>query len=65
MRQLRFVGPGDDSEHVVVETVEGDEQFSLLIDEPLRLAIRPDDAPVSVSTRVAPEPTSSIRPREI
>jgi hypothetical protein len=65
MRQLRFVGPGDDSGHLVVETVDGDEQFSLQIDEPLRLSVRPDDAAASVSTRVAPEPTSSIRPREI
>jgi hypothetical protein len=65
MRQLRFVGPGDDSGHLVVETVDGDEQFSLQIDEPLRLSVRPDDASASVSTRVAPEPTSSIRPREI
>ncbi len=65
MRQLRFVGPGDDSEHVVVETVDGDEQFVLKIDDVLRLAIRPEDPAVTVSTRVAPEPSSSIRPREI
>src|SRR6266536_1385443 len=65
MRQLRFVGPGDDSEHVVVETVDGDEQFVLKIGDALRMAIRPEDSAVTVSTRVAPEPTSSIRPREI
>ncbi len=65
MRQLRFVGPGDDSEHVVVETVDGDEQFVLKIGDALRMAIRPDDSAVTASTRIAPEPTSSIRPREI
>ncbi len=63
MRQLRFVGPGDDSGHIVVETLDGDEQFSMRIDDSLRACIRPDEA--SVSTRVAPEPSSSIRPREI
>ncbi len=63
MRQLRFVGPGDDSGHIVVETLDGDEQFSMRIDDSLRACIRPDEAPVS--TRVAPEPSSSIRPREI
>ncbi len=65
MRQLRFVGPGDESEHVVVESVDGDEQFVLKIDDALRMAIRPEDPAVTVSTRVAPEPASSIRPREI
>ena len=65
MRELRFVGPGDDSEHVVVETAEGDEQFSLQVDDVLRMSLRPEEPDATVSTRVAPAPTSSIRPREI
>lgn len=63
MRKLRFVGPGDGSGHFVVESLDGDEQFSVLVDDRLRACLRTDEPPVS--TRVAPEPTSSIRPREI
>jgi hypothetical protein len=63
MRQLRFVGPGDDGEHVIVETIDGAEQFSLLINDAIRSGLHPEVAPAS--TRVAPEPASPIRPREI
>jgi hypothetical protein len=78
MRELRFVGPGDESGCVVVETVEGDEQFSLQVGEELRSvtdtesgdSVVPEDSedagPVPA---VEVEPTASqemtITPREI
>ncbi len=36
MRELRYVGPGSDGDHVVVATVDGDEKFSLILDDDLR-----------------------------
>lgn len=64
MRELRLVGPGDDSEHVRLETLDGAEQFSLRVDDPLRSLIGPAPSRTAPSTRVAPEP-NAIRPREI
>jgi hypothetical protein len=72
MRELRYVGPGEDPAHVVVETLEGDEQFSLPIGEELRAVIGSDPTPTTDSSPAAPvtpvtpavaEPT--ISPREI
>ena len=40
MRQLHFVGPGEDSTYVVVQDLDGDEQFSLIADDDLRAALR-------------------------
>jgi hypothetical protein len=61
MRHLRFVGPGDDSDHVIVESVDGGEQFSLVIDERLRSAAR-SDLPSLAGMRAA---ENVISPREI
>lgn len=61
MRQLRFVKPGDDGNHVILETADGGEQFLLLIDVPMRDAVRSD------LPRLTPqaEPEATISPREI
>lgn len=60
MRELRFVGPGGDGEHVVVQTLDGDEQFRLLIDRQLR------DAASSGRPGAAPKaPEVTLSPREI
>jgi hypothetical protein len=42
MRQLRFVRPGADQDHVILETPDGGERFLLPINAPLRDAIRSD-----------------------
>lgn len=57
MRELRLVGPGADSEHVVVETVDGAEQFNLRTDDLRRFV--PDEKPQ------APAAAMTIPPREI
>ena len=62
MRLLRYVGPGEDNSHLVVETIEGDEQFSLHIGDELRSAAG-TDLPRLALMQSGPEPT--IRPREI
>lgn len=60
-----MVGPGDDGEHVRLETLDGAEQFSLRVDDALRSLIGPaPGVTAGPSTRVAPEP-NAIRPREI
>jgi hypothetical protein len=38
MRVVRYVGPGEDERHLLVETVEGDEKFTLYITDDLRRA---------------------------
>jgi hypothetical protein len=58
MRELRLVGPGADREHVVVETVDGAEQFSLRIDDLRRFL--PDEGTEPPAT-----PAVAIPPREI
>lgn len=61
MRELHFVGPGEDGGSVIVETADGEEAFSLPIDDDLRGAVRPDVAPArEVRTDQVP-----ITPREI
>jgi hypothetical protein len=61
MRQLRFVGPGKDVDHVVLETGDGDEQFVLYVDAAMRDAVRSD------LPRLQPtaQPPLAISPREI
>ena len=61
MRELRFVGPGEDGGSVIVETADGEEAFSLPIDDDLRGAVRSDVAPAQeVRSDQVP-----ITPREI
>ena len=62
MRQLRYVGPGKDVDHVVLETPDADEQFVLFVDAAMRDAVRSD------LPRLGPkpvEPPAAISPREI
>src|SRR5690348_2492261 len=61
MRELRFVGPGEDGDSVIVETADGEEAFSLPIDDDLRGAVR---ATVTPAREARPEPVP-ITPREI
>jgi hypothetical protein len=69
MRQLRFVGPGDDSSHVVVQEIDGDEQFALSVGDDLRAALRSLPWPKAVPA--AAPPTSArgndvpLTPRDI
>jgi hypothetical protein len=63
MRQLRYVGPGDNGDRVILETADGGEQFVLYVSTPLRDAIR-TDLPRLHHTE-APRPEPSISPREI
>jgi len=59
MRQLRFVSVDED--HAIVQTADGAEQFSLLLDTALRDALRTD----LPRHAVTPQEPSSIGPREI
>lgn len=61
MRALRFARAGEDADHLVVETSDG-EQFTLVIDAALRNACRSDLPRLSA---LAPEPTTRISPRDI
>ena len=61
MRELRFVGPGEDGDSVIVETAGGEEAFSLPIDDDLRGAVR---ATVTPAHEVRSEQVP-ITPREI
>jgi hypothetical protein len=63
MRQLRYVGPGDDGDHVILETADGGEQFVLYVTTALRDAIR-TDLP-RLHHVEPPPPAPSISPREI
>jgi hypothetical protein len=58
MRELRLVGPGADRGHVVVETVDGAERFSLRIDDLRR--VLPEE-----KTESPGPPSMRIPPREI
>lgn len=62
MRQLRFVGPGKDRDHVILETAEASEQFVLYVDSAMRDAVRSDLPRLHPQ---APEPPAPISPREI
>jgi hypothetical protein len=59
MRVLRYVGPGDDERHLLVEAVDGSEKFSLHITDELRLAAG-TDLPRLGNLRESP-----ISPRDI
>jgi hypothetical protein len=60
MRVLHYVGPGEDADHLIVESSDGHEKFSLHLDVPLRDATR---------TEIRRTPTHShnatLTPREI
>ncbi|MBV9593135.1 MAG: DUF3071 domain-containing protein [Actinobacteria bacterium] len=63
MRELRYVGPGDDADHVVIESDDGDEQFNLHITDDFRALIRSD---LPRLADIQSEPVEvSLRPREI
>ena len=62
MRVLRYVGPGDDDRHLLVEAVEGNEQFILHITDEMRQAAR-TDLPRLGNGRILRE--STVTPREI
>lgn len=62
MRQLRFVGPGKDRDHVILETPDAGEQFVLYVDGTMRDAVRSDLPRLHPQ---APEPPAPISPREI
>ncbi|MDT4938880.1 MAG: hypothetical protein QOG80_2551 [Pseudonocardiales bacterium] len=62
MRQLRYLRPGDDGNHVILETADGGEQFVLYVTVPLRDAVRVDLPKLHPS---APQHDEGITPREI
>ncbi|MCW2493345.1 MAG: hypothetical protein JWN47_2709 [Frankiales bacterium] len=65
MRQLRFVGPGDDGT-VIVETTDAAEQFSLVVDDQLVTAARPAETEVTEAPASGGKETmTEIRPRDI
>jgi Protein of unknown function (DUF3071) len=67
MRALRFVGPGDDANHIIIETADGAERFVLPVDAALRDLVRPDPPSQSPPAQRPPRPgaESGIGPREI
>ena len=66
MRQLRYLTPGDDGQHVVVETADGTEQFVLFVTAAMREAVRSVAAELPM-LHAAPvsEPEAGLSPREI
>ena len=67
MRELRVVGPGEDSGHILVETVDGDEQFSLSLGKELRTVSDSDTTPPEGETPgigliEAPLPSADVAP---
>ena len=60
MRVVRYVGAGDDERHLLVETVEGDEKFSLYVTDELRSAASIDLPRLNQGTV-----ESVVSPREI
>ena len=60
MRVVRYVGAGEDERHLLVETVEGDEKFSLYVTDELRQA-----ASIDLPRLNQPAVESRISPREI
>ena len=63
MRELRYVGPGEDSDHLVVETEDGEDQFSLIVGDELRSALSTDLPRLG---DIQSDPIEvSLRPREI
>lgn len=63
MRQLRYLRPGDDGNHVILETADAAEQFVLYVTVPLRDAIRVDLPKLTTGPSV--ETADGISPREI
>ena len=63
MRQLRYLRPGDDGNHVILETADGAEQFVVYVTVPLRDAIRVDLPKLTTGPSV--ETPDGISPREI
>jgi hypothetical protein len=61
MRVLRYVGQGEDEQHLLIETVDGGEQFSLPLSDDLRQAAG-TDLPRLTHNRPRDNP---ISPREI
>ena len=61
MLELRFVGPGDDIDHVRVESLDGLDQFSLLVDDSLREATKQLHSRPEASSFEA----AGLSPREI
>jgi hypothetical protein len=64
MRVLRFVGPGDDADHMIVETTDGGEQFLLQLDGAIREAAG-TELPRPAAPPAESEPDTAISPREI
>jgi hypothetical protein len=62
MRLVRYVGLGEDERHLLVETVEGDEKFSLYVTDELRQAASIDLPRLLHAQRQIENP---ITPREI
>ena len=62
MRVLRYVSPGEDERHLLVETIEGDERFSLHVTDELRQAASIDLPRLNATARATESPVS---PREI
>ncbi len=60
MRVVRYVGAGDDERHLLVETVEGDEKFSLYVTDELRSA-----ASIDLPRLNQASVESVVSPREI
>jgi Protein of unknown function (DUF3071) len=58
MRELRLVGPGADRDHVVAETLDGAEQFSLRVDDLRRFVPEEETHPQAAASMQIP-------PREI
>lgn len=62
MQSLRVVGPGDDGEHVVLESLDGAERFSLPLDERLRDVSAYEPAQ---PTTASADSVSELTPRDI
>jgi DUF3071 family protein len=66
VKQLRFVGPGDDGA-VILESMDGEKQFRLPIDDTLLGALRlePMSEPVTVPSESGDQSMTELRPRDI
>jgi hypothetical protein len=66
MRELRYVGPGEDNV-VILESVDGAKQFRLPIDEKLMAALRerPPDEPLGEQPTSGKDAMTELRPRDI
>ena len=64
MRVLRFVGPGEDANYVILETADGAERFALHLDMAMRAVASPPPPP-SLPGHAVPQAQTGIGPREI